>query len=150
MSRRLYYRGPGAVVTDELFILRGTPLKSYAVDDLRNVGVMRSSSAQSSPGAVLAVAAGTVGVVGAGWTLLAPPTAYAIALLAVLVPLACTVPSMVRRGGRAWELHAIYRGSDVVLYSSFDEREFNQVKRALRRAIENARPPERGLDLAVA
>lgn len=150
MSKRIYYRGPGAVVTDELFILRGTPLKSYAVRDLRNVGVVRSSSAPASPTAVLMVAAGTVAAVGAGWTMLEPPTAYAIGLLAVLVPLICAVPPMVRRGGRGWELHAIYRGSDVVLYSSFDERQFNQVKRALRRAIENARPPERGLDLAVA
>ncbi|MBL7260990.1 DUF6232 family protein [Paractinoplanes lichenicola] len=150
MSKRIYYRGPGVVVTDELFILRGKPLKSYAVHDLHNVGVVRSSSAPSSPAATLAVAAGTVAAVGAGWTLLAPPTAYAIALLAVLVPLACVVPSLVRRSGRGWELHAIYRGSDVVLYSDFDERQFNQVKRALRRAIENARPPGRGLDLAVA
>jgi hypothetical protein len=150
MSKRLHYSSPEVVVTDELFIRRGRPLKSYAIRDLHNVGVLRSSAEPASPTTVLTVAAGTVVSVSAGWILLEPPTAYAVGLLAVTVPLACTVPSMVRRGGRGWELHAIYRGSDVVLYASFDERQFNQVKRALRRAIENSRPPERGLDLAAA
>ncbi|MBU2667649.1 hypothetical protein KOI35_29460 [Actinoplanes bogorensis] len=150
MSKRLHYKSPEVVVTDEFFIRRSRPLKSYAIRDLRNVGVLRSSAEPASPTTVLAVAAGTVASISAGWIFLQPPTAYAIGLLAVMVPMACTLPSMVRRGGRGWELHAIYRGSDVVLYSSVDERQFNQVKRALRRAIENARPPERGLDLAAA
>ncbi|MBM2618034.1 hypothetical protein JIG36_20985 [Actinoplanes sp. LDG1-06] len=150
MSKRLYYRSPSVVITDELFVRRGMPLTSYAVRDLHNVGVVRAGSAPGSPTTVLAVAAGTVAAVGAGWTLLEPPTAYGIGLLAVTVPLACTIPSMVRRGNRAWELRAIYRGSDVTLFSSFDEREFNQVKRALRRAIEQAPPPRKGLDLAAA
>jgi hypothetical protein len=138
------------VITDELFIWQGTPVKSFVVDDLRHVGVVRAGQEPISPIAVLTVAAGTVTAIGAGWTLLDPPAAYAIGLLAVLVPVSFAVPAMARRRPRGWELHALYRGVDVVLYASFDERQFNQVKRALRRAIENARPPDRGFNLAAA
>ncbi|HET6482142.1 MAG TPA: DUF6232 family protein [Actinoplanes sp.] len=149
MRKRTYYRGPDAVVTDELFIWGGAPLRSFAVRDLHNVGVVRAGAEPANPTAVLAVAAASVAAVGVGWTLLEPPTAYAIGLIAVLVPLAFTVPSMVRRN-RGWELHALYRGSDVLLYACVDERQFGQVKRALRRAIEDARPHGKGLDLAAA
>jgi hypothetical protein len=149
MSKRTYYNGPDAVVTDQLFIWRTNPLRSYAVRDLQHVGVMRVDSRPASPATVLMAAAGTVAAVGAGWTMFEPPAAYAIALLAVTVPLACTVPSMVRRP-RGWEMHALYRGSDVVVYACLEERQFNQVKRALRRALEDARPPERGRNLAAA
>ena len=149
MSKRIYYRGPDAVVTDELFIWRGTSARSFLVRDLHNVGEVRVAAEPASPATVLTVAAGTVAAVGAGWTLLQPPTAYAIGLLAVTVPLAFTVPSMVRRA-RGWELHATYRGTDVVLYACADERRFGQVKRALRRSLENGRPHGKGLDLAAA
>jgi hypothetical protein len=149
MSKRTYYNGPDAVVTDQLFVWRTKPLRSYAVRDLHKVGVMRADSRPASPTTVLAAAAGTVAVVGAGWTMFEPSAALAVGLLAVTVPLACVLPSTVRRP-RGWELHALYRGSDVVLYACPDERQFNQVKRALRRSLEDARPPERGLDLAAA
>ena len=148
MSKRTYYRGPDAFVTDELFVWRTTPLKSYAIRDLHNVGLVRAGSGTGSPVKIMLAGATTVVVIGTGWTMLAPPTAYAIGLLAVTVPLAFTVPSMFRRSG-AWELHATYRGAEVVLYASADVQRFNQVVRALRRAIEDARPPERGLKLAV-
>jgi Family of unknown function (DUF6232) len=42
-----------------------------------------------------------------------------------------------------WELLANYRGIEVVLLKSADERSFHQVSRALRRAIEDARPSKR-------
>lgn len=40
---------------------------------------------------------------------------------------------------RTFVLYATYRGIGVALYSSTDERVFNQVSRALRRAIEDSR-----------
>ncbi|GAA0521059.1 hypothetical protein Ade02nite_64870 [Paractinoplanes deccanensis] len=149
MSKRTYYRGPDAVVTDEYFIWRTTPVRSYSVRDLRNVGQLRAVAESSSPVRVSVAAAVTVGVIGAGWTVLEPPHAYAIGLVAVTVPVACTLPSMFRRN-RAWELRARYRGVDVVLYSCTEERQFNQVKRALRRAMEDARPSAGDLRFAAA
>jgi hypothetical protein len=149
MSKRIYYSRKDAVVTDQLFIWRTMPLKSFAVRDLRNVGVVRATARPASPAIVMAAAVITVVAVGAGWTMFQPSAALAVGLLAVTVPLACILPSTVRRP-RGWELHALYRGSEVVLYACADERQFNQVKRALRRSLEDARPPERGLDLAAA
>jgi hypothetical protein len=55
-----------------------------------------------------------------------------------------------RRRPQRWELRATYQGQDVELYSSLDERVFNQIARALRRAIEDARPPSEWDDLAAA
>ena len=51
---------------------------------------------------------------------------------------------------RRSELQATYRGSRVVLYASSNVRVFNQVTRALRRAVEDARPPSDDYDLAAA
>jgi hypothetical protein len=150
MSKRTYYRGPDAVVTDERFVWRTTPVRSFAVRDLRNVGQVRAAAESTSSVKISVAAAVTVGVIGAGWTVLEPPHAYAIGLVAVTVPVACTLPSLFRRGARAWELHATVRGAEVVLYACGEERQFNQVKRALRRAMEDARPPTGHLDLAAA
>jgi hypothetical protein len=44
------------------------------------------------------------------------------------------------RTGRWSELRASYRGSDVILFAGTDTRVFNQIARALRRALEEARP----------
>jgi hypothetical protein len=41
---------------------------------------------------------------------------------------------------RCSELHARHRGLPTLLYLSHDPRVFNQVSRALRRAIEDSRP----------
>jgi hypothetical protein len=59
-------------------------------------------------------------------------------------------PPFVIFARRRWELRATYRGRQVTLYSSFDSRVFNQVARALRRAVEDARPAIGRYDLAVA
>ena len=44
---------------------------------------------------------------------------------------------------REWALWADYRGRSVALYTSPDERVFNQVVRALRRALEETEPWDR-------
>ena len=149
MSTRTYYRGPDALVTDQLLVWRTTSTKTYVVRDLRNVGLVRAGARPASPARVALVSAITVAAIGAGWTLVEPPIAYAVGLLAVTVPVGFAVPSLFRRP-RPWELHATYRGAEVVLYACEDVQRFNQVTRALRRAIEDARPPERGLRLAMA
>jgi len=111
MSKRTYYRGPDAVVTDRLFVWHTTPAKGFAIQDLRNVGLVRTGA------------------------------------VAVAVPFLLLAGfSGVR--SRRWELRATYRGHDVVLYSTSDTRVFNQVARALRRAVEDARPPIRRHQLA--
>lgn len=39
---------------------------------------------------------------------------------------------------RRWELMALRHGAEVLIFASRDERVFNQVVRALRRAVEHA------------
>lgn len=51
---------------------------------------------------------------------------------------------------RTFLLQATYRGTTVTLYASADQRVFNQVARALRRALEDAEPPATWDDTAAA
>jgi hypothetical protein len=44
-----------------------------------------------------------------------------------------------RRKISLWQVQATYRGSRVTIYASSDERVFNQVTRALSRAIADGR-----------
>jgi Family of unknown function (DUF6232) len=146
MTTRTYYRGPDAVVTDQLFVWLTQPTKSYVVRDLRNVGLVRTQASRPYA-AYLAGAALVLGA--ASWTMFDSPVRYALSGLAVAVLSAFALVS-VRTGLRRWELHASYRGTRVVLYASSDVRVFNQVVRALRRAIEDARPPTGDYGLAAA
>jgi len=138
MSNRTYYRGPDAVVTDKLFVWRTPPAREFAVRELRNVGLVRGEADSLRPYTVH-VAAGALILVAATWTLLDTPAAYVLGFLAVAVPGGFTALTM-RSRRRWWELRANYRGQEVVLYSSPDARVFNQVARALRRAVEDAHP----------
>ena len=148
IAMRIYYRGPDAMVTSEHFVHR-TPMttKAFLVRDLRNVGIGQADD----PGLPIPCAAGAaVVVLGAAWALGAISVLYGIAVLGV-AGFAATAATMIIRGRpRAWILEAGYRGGTVRLYESVDARVFNQVSRALRRALEDARPPSSWDDEAAA
>jgi hypothetical protein len=150
MSTRTYYRGHDAVVTDELFVWRTTPTKGFVIRDLHNVGRVCSQMDRLRP--YTAHVTGTALVLmAATFTLFEAPPGYAIGVLALAVPAVFAAAAATRRGRRRrWELHATYRGFAVVLYASHDERVFNQVTRALRRSVEDARPssPKHGMAAA--
>jgi hypothetical protein len=148
MSTRTYYRGPDAVVTDQLFVRLTHPTKSYVVRDLRNVGLVRAQGSRLRPFTAPMVA-GALLLGAASWTMVDSPARYAVGVLAVAVASAFALASL-RSGRRRWELHASYRGARVMLYASSDARVFNQVARALRRAVEDARPPVTDHGLAAA
>jgi hypothetical protein len=70
--------------------------------------------------------------------LLSSASLFAAGLIATLVP--CPIAwGCLRRWPPRRELWARYRGAAVCLFLSRDEREFGQVSRAVRRAIEAAR-----------
>jgi hypothetical protein len=148
MSNRTYYRGPDAVVTDRLFLWRTTPTKGFVIRDLRNVGRVRADVDQVRPYATHVVA-GTAVLAAATWTLSQTPAAYFLGFLAIALPTGFWYAAW-RSRPRRWELRANYRGVEVVLYASSDVRVFNQVTRALRRAVEDARPPSGDFDLVAA
>jgi hypothetical protein len=147
MSTRTYYRGTDAVVTDERFVWLTSPAKMFVVRDLHNVGLVRRNAGlhrytASAAGVTLILAA-------AAWTTFDHPIAYALGIVGIAIPGAAAAISW-RVAPRRWELHATYRGREVIIYASADERVFNQVSRALRRSMEAARSPARRLGLAAA
>ncbi|MEU7905547.1 DUF6232 family protein [Actinoplanes sp. NPDC049118] len=132
---RTYYRGPDAAVTDELFIWQTGPVRSFVLVELRNVDRVQQEASRLGrviAGLLLAVAGGV-------WVQLALPGRWFVGAGALVAALTIAGwPSHSRR----WMLKAAYRGDDdVTLYSSADPRVFNQVTRALRRAMEDARGP---------
>jgi len=134
---RTYYRGRDAVVTSELFVRRVTSTKSYAIRDLRNVCIASDQhSARSRPAAGI----GFLGLAGA-LVALATGSLDALVLLGPATTLAVAGILLWPRRRANWELRASYRGSTISLYSSCDVTVFNQVARALRRAIEAERRP---------
>jgi hypothetical protein len=150
MSTRTYYRGPDAVVTDKFLVWRTTPSKDFVVRDLRNVGMVRYSDTDRARPYAVHVAGGALILVVAMWTVLDSPVAFAVGALAVAVTTVLVLAGGRRRPQR-WELRATYRSrAQVVIYSSTDNRVFNQVARALRRAVEDARPPSDDYHLAAA
>jgi hypothetical protein len=122
------------VVTSEHFVRRGSAPGQFAIRDLQKVGIapVARASVRSRvvvPAAAALVAAAVVSANGAVLVALAITAASGAGAMAAVLR---------RRRLRRWELRATYHGRTQTLYSSTDQRVFNQVSRALRRAIENA------------
>jgi len=130
---RTYYRGPDAAVTDELFIWQAGATKAFVVAELRQVARVRQDDGRLGR----VIAAVLLAVAGAGWVQLDLPAKWYAGIGALVAALALAGwPSHTR----SWALRAAYRGdAEVTVYSSADPRVFNQVSRALQRAIEDAR-----------
>ncbi|MDI6100560.1 DUF6232 family protein [Actinoplanes sp. NEAU-A12] len=145
MRPRIYYRGPDALVSDDRFVWHATHTSlAFAITELRNVGLVQAPARVRPHAPAFAVAA--LALAAAGWILLPDPAIYVLAFLG----LAASGLALAWREPGRWELHAQYRGTAVVLYSSADDRVFNQVSRALRRAMEDRRRTSRGFGLAAA
>ncbi|WP_433373376.1 DUF6232 family protein [Actinoplanes sp. CA-142083] len=139
---RIYYRAPDVVVTSELFVRHGPSPGRFAIRDLRDVGIAPAVPEGVRPGIVVLPAAAAV-LVAAAVVSVAGGVLVAVAI-AVSACAAGMVFAMVHQHRpRRWELRATYEGREVTLYASADDRVFNQVGRALLRAIEAGRqwPP---------
>jgi len=146
MRTRTYYRGPDAVVTSELFVWRTAPPKIFAVRELSKVGIARGKVDHSRPHTARA-AAGSALLTVAIWPIVDTTAMLITIALAVTIPSVAVVAYWQRRP-RLWEIHATYRAAAVILYASTDARVFNQVARALRRAMEDAGPSATGDEAA--
>ena len=138
---RTYYRGNDAVVTSELFVRRAASAKSFAIRDMRNVCIT-CEAGNSRSKLLVTTTAGFLGLIAtaAAWT---TGVWYAPLILAVTAPIAVGAALVWQPEPARWQLRAQYRGQAVTLYTSCDVRVFNQVTRALRRAIEADRRPHR-------
>jgi hypothetical protein len=132
---RTYYRGPDCVVTSEVFLWRAAPAK-FAIRDLRDVGIAHHEIARPVPIAayVAGVALLTAAALTSVWNTV---VLYAFVTMAAIA-LTTFVALRLRVRPALLELRGSYCGKRAILYATVDERVFNQVTRALRRAIEEA------------
>jgi hypothetical protein len=145
---RTYYDGPDALVTESHFIWRADPVRAFHVGELRDVRLVQRHVGGPRVIVLAAAVAATALIVAPGW-LLTDTTAGRVALLAA-AGAAVTLATFGRRGMARWELRATYRSREVVLYTSLEIRTFNQVARALRRAVERSGPRHRDYGMAAA
>jgi Flp pilus assembly protein TadB len=136
---RIHYEGPEAVVTSDYFIRRGPQPNTYVIRDLRDVCIAPDEAsglgAIGYSAAAALIAAFVIYEASSPW--------YALAFLGVsTVAIGCVAVRRAHRP-RRHELRASYHGDRVALYASSDARVFNQVSRALLRAMENLPPPSR-------
>jgi len=146
---RTYYRGPDALVTDERFVWHTAAPRIFAVRDLHRVGLVRADVPNPSSGAALLAATGLAAAAAAGWVVAGSALSAALGAMAI-VTFTVAVIARKLRTVHMWQLRASHRGVMTIIYQSTDVRVFNQVARALRRAIEDERPAPTGRDLVIA
>lgn len=137
---RTYYRGPDAVVTDTHFVRQSPTVRVFAIAELHDVRLVRSTAGGPSGMAV---------ALGFGVFAVAVMTGIKFGVTAA-IPLLVAVCALVlvgvrRRHERAFEIRARYRAHEVTIYASGDARTFNQVTRALRRTFEKRERQAYGL-----
>lgn len=145
----IFYQGPCAQVTHEVFEARCPDYRRFAIREIRHLylarragGSARSDRAQLRAGSA-GIAGATAVAAAISWPALdaasMPPAATGgIAATLILVAASSLVfAACVRvQPVRVHELWAIYQGRMICLFDTTDERMFGQVKRALVRAIE--------------
>ena len=146
---RTYYRGPDAHVTDERFIWRADTPRVFVVRDLRDVVVVRRTRSDRGPDVAMVVAAVSATLAVLGWLVVGVVVGVVVGFFAVTLA-AGAAATRRHRPSHYWQLRSTYRGVEVVVFESADERVFNQVKRALRRALEVDRPARTVLRLTAA
>jgi Family of unknown function (DUF6232) len=146
----VFYRGPCAYITHEVFVARCPYYRRYLIRDIRHPYFARRPAEPATPDRTQ-LSAGSAGAAGAaalaaaaGWPVVnatpMAPAANVGVLVTFVVVVAVSVmayAACVRvQPARVYELWAVYRGRMTCLFDTTDERVFGQVKRALIRAIE--------------
>jgi hypothetical protein len=132
----VYYRGPRARITDEVFEVFAPKCQVYMIRALQVVHVVEVDRSPLQP-----MIAGSSGVAGAAVLWIVADGNDVVAMLAVLLGFmaaASAAGSCVGPRVRSYELWALYDGASVRLFQTAEAREFGQVRRALLRAIEIA------------
>jgi len=130
----VFYRGPHAVITDEVFAVDETCRRRYAIYELEQVQIVREGRPDGAGGSWPLTVSGLLAVVAT-----IPVAGRWAVLVASFVAAAAVVHLMARaRKSRdvRWNLMAIHRGRMRIIFTSNDQREFEQVCRALQRSLE--------------
>ncbi|HKT04400.1 MAG TPA: DUF6232 family protein [Rugosimonospora sp.] len=128
-----YYHRNGVVVTNR-YLTAGA--YRYEITELND---LRQARGSTHPGVMvgLVIAVAEAAFVAPFVGLLRSPLAWLVTITALAIP--CLVGAFcARRWPAQYELLADYRGRQVIIFSTRDEREFGQVARSVRRAVEAA------------
>lgn len=130
------YRQPGVRVTSEAFLVAGRRFPISELSDLRTARG-RQDPLTVRAVAVTGAALGAIGVAlgYAGELYRLSARTYLLLGLAAFIPMALAAIGR-RLRPPAYELWGRYRGSMVLLFSTDQERQFGQIRRALIRARE--------------
>jgi hypothetical protein len=130
----VFYRGPRALITHEVIEVPHPQWRRFAIKDLAAVHIV-----QHGPDVNVARRR-AFGLAALGSIFVTVP---AIGHSSPIVAVAVMIGSLTYAGaclrsasGVAWSLVAAYRGRTLVLFQSSSQREFDQVCRALLRALE--------------
>jgi hypothetical protein len=137
----LFYRGPGALITHDVFMSRQPNYRQFAVRDLKQVHTQRQSTWEafgaSTPVRVCSAGLGAIAAVLAvsGYPLLHMP---AVSVAALVVLAGAGIVSAVARDlrGRPRRLWAVYHDQLVCVFETTNPAEFRQVVRATVRVLE--------------
>jgi Family of unknown function (DUF6232) len=139
----VYYRGPDARITDEVFESHQPTYQRFAIAELAYLHTVKEEAVfvAAASNSVRVCSAGASGVTAlvavAGWPVFDRPMVSAIGL--VLFGLAAgSALAAGRARRRPLVIRAVYRGRLVCLYSTTNRRTHGQVTRALLRVIEAA------------
>jgi hypothetical protein len=134
---RTYYRGADAFVTADRFVWRLETPRIFALRELRDIRRVEHVP-QRRTDVVLVAAAGSVAFAAATWAVLGlviGVTAVTLSVTAAMI----AVSTRRFRDARSYRVVATVRGVRTVIYEARDLRVFNQVTRALSRAVEDDR-----------
>lgn len=133
---RTYYRGPDAVVTADRFIWRSDTPRIFPLRELRDIRRVEHVPQGRPADVVMVAAAGAVAFAAASWVVLGPVIGAAAVVVTVTAAIAA-VSTRRFRDTRSYRVIATVRGARTVIYEAREPRVFNQVTRALNRAVED-------------
>ena len=130
----VYYRGPTALITDQVLEVWRPARHRYLISALHDVQVVRGSADPLAVGTAQ-VACSSAAVALASLLFVGGPAGWLLAGSLVVIP---GVLSGVcwRLRHRELRLYGTYHGQPVTLYASRDPQSFGQIRRALQRAME--------------
>ncbi|MEU4238846.1 DUF6232 family protein [Actinoplanes sp. NPDC026619] len=134
---RVFYRGQEAIITEHQFLWLAGSLRSFDIAHLRQVRVIRRNTKVSGPRTEVIASAGMAAAGIAVSAMFVDAVAVRLSLAGVAVAMVA-MATFRRRTVPCWEIRAVHRGRETIIYSTRDITTFNQVKRGLSRALENA------------
>jgi Family of unknown function (DUF6232) len=128
-----FYRHNGTTITSRYFT---TPSGRYLIRDLKRFA-RSQREAESGLKVGLITAAVELVIVLPALTIVEPSVAFALIVPALVIPFLVAF-AYGKRHPAEFELLALYRGYQVILFATSDQQQFGQVARALLRAAEAA------------